>query len=104
MYGAPQALRVDNGSELTTAAFGEWCERRGIELRFIQRGKPDQNAFMERLNRSYRAEVLDAYLFDSIEEIRQITNAALRTALPDLPSQSRCNRAPVTKLCVKCMG
>jgi len=47
---------------------------------------------MERFNRSYRAEVLDAYLFDSIEEIRQITNAAPRTALPDFPSQ---NELPV---------
>jgi putative transposase len=46
MYGRPTALRLDNGSELTSTAFGEWCERLGIELRFIQPGKPDQNAFI----------------------------------------------------------
>ena len=62
MYGTPTALRVDNGSELTAAAFGEWCVSRGIDLRFIQPGKPDQNAYIERFNRSYRTEVLDAYV------------------------------------------
>jgi len=73
MYGRPTALRLDNGSELTSTAFGEWFERLGIELRFIQPGKPDQNAFIERFNRSYRTEVLDAYVFDSIDEVPEIT-------------------------------
>ena len=60
MYGKPKAIRLDNGSELTSSAFTEWCEEQGIELRFIQPGKPDQNAFTERFNRTYREEVLDA--------------------------------------------
>ena len=60
MYGKPGALRLDNGSELTSSAFTEWCERQGIKLLFIQPGKPDQNAFIERFNRTYRHEVLDA--------------------------------------------
>ena len=42
VYGRPQALRLDNGSELTSIAFTEWCRLQGIELRFIQPGKPDQ--------------------------------------------------------------
>ena len=53
---------MDNGSELTCAAFMEWAERQQIKLWFIQPGQPDQNAFIERFNRSYREEVLDAYL------------------------------------------
>ena len=40
MHGKPKAIRLDNGRELTSGAFPEWCEL-GIELRFIQLGKPD---------------------------------------------------------------
>ncbi len=48
---------MDNGSELTANAFTEWCEQRHIQLMFIEPGKPDQNAYIERFNRSYRNEV-----------------------------------------------
>jgi putative transposase len=73
LHGGPQAIRCDNGSELTSETFTDWCKRRHIELRFIQPGKPDQNAYIERFNRTYREEVLNAYLFDSISEVREIT-------------------------------
>jgi putative transposase len=73
MHGKPSALRVDNGAEFTAYAFTEWCKEQGIELFYIEPGKPDQNAFVERFNRTYREEVLDAYLFDSLEQVRDIT-------------------------------
>lgn len=74
IHGRPQAIRCDNGTELTSYAFTEWCQAQDIELRYIQPGKPDQNAYIERFNRSYREEVLNAYLFDSITEVQQITD------------------------------
>ncbi len=74
IHGQPLAIRCDNGSELTSYAFTEWCQAKGIQIRFIQPGKPDQNAFIERFNRTYREEVLTPYLFDSIEDVRQITD------------------------------
>lgn len=53
VYGRPAAIRVDNGPELTAQAFVERCDRHTIELRYIQPGKPDQDAYIERFNRNY---------------------------------------------------
>ncbi len=71
-YGKPQAIRMDNGPEMTSAKFVSWAEQHGIALRFIQPGKPNQNAFIERFNRSVRQEVLNAWLFDSLAQAQQI--------------------------------
>ena len=71
--GRPQALRVDNGPELVADRFMSWCVEHGIELRYIQPGKPDQNAFIERFNRTYRTEVLNAYVFESLDQVREIS-------------------------------
>jgi putative transposase len=71
-YGKPKAIRMDNGPEMTSAKFVSWAEGQGIELRYIQLGKPNQNAFVERLNRSVRDEVLNAWLFASLEQAQRI--------------------------------
>lgn len=77
LHGCPQAIRCDNGPEFTSQALAQWCGRRGIEIRFIQPGKPDQNAYVERFNRSYREEILSAYLFDSLVQVQEITDSWL---------------------------
>jgi putative transposase len=74
LHGKPEALRLDNGSELTSHAFQDWARERGIALRFIEPGKPNQNAYIERFNKTYREEVLSAYLFESIEQVQRITD------------------------------
>jgi len=61
IHGKPLAIRCDNGAELTSYDFTEWRQIKGIAIRFIQPGKPDQNAFIERFNRTYREEVLTPY-------------------------------------------
>ena len=47
-------IRVDNGSEMTSSAFTKWCENNHVRICYIELGKPNQNAYIERFNRSYR--------------------------------------------------
>lgn len=52
--GRPQAIRCDNGPEYVSGALKDWAEKRGIRLQFIQPGRPQQNACIERYNRTVR--------------------------------------------------
>ena len=88
LHGAPIALRVDNGPELTSIAITRWCAQHGIKLLYIQPGKPQQNAYIERFNRTYRSEVLDAYVFTAIAEVREVTAAWLVTSNTKRPHDS----------------
>ena len=71
--GKPSAIRCDNGPELLSQVFVDWCKRNDIEIRYIQPGKPNQNGYIERFNRTYREEVLSNYLFENLEQVREIT-------------------------------
>ena len=71
--GKPEAIRVDNGPEYLSRVFADWCRDHGVKLIYIQPGKPNQNAYIERFNRTFRHEVLDAYVFESLRQVRQIT-------------------------------
>lgn len=56
--GYPLKMQMDNGPELVSLALAEWAEEYGVQLEFIKPGKPTQNAFIERFNRTYRTEIL----------------------------------------------
>ena len=64
--GLPARIRVDNGPEYISADLRAYCEGRGVELDFIEPGKPQQNAYVERFNRTFREDVLDANLLISL--------------------------------------
>lgn len=69
----PAIIRVDNGPEFISHTLQQWCEGKNITLRFIQPGKPMQNAYIERKNGSIRRELLNTYLFHSLAEVRVMT-------------------------------
>ena len=70
IYGRPLEMRVDNGPKFLSKLFVEFCQTEGIEINYIQPGKPSQNGYVERFNKTFREDVLDAYLFRNIEEVR----------------------------------
>ncbi len=72
--GLPGQIRVDNGPEFLSKAFVQWCSLNNIIIKYIQPGKPMQNAYIERLNRLFREDVLNAYLFDSLEQVRTVAD------------------------------
>jgi putative transposase len=69
----PSVIRTDNGPEFIGEAFVDWCEGHGILIDYIEPGEPNQNAFIERFNRSYRTEVLDTWLFRDLDEVRELS-------------------------------
>jgi putative transposase len=68
--GKPMNLRTDNGPEFISYKLREWCSSKQIKIQYIQPGRPMQNAYVERKNGSLRRELLNAYLFDSLQEVR----------------------------------
>jgi len=74
--GLPQSIRVDNGPEFIAQTLRDWCDHpdRKIDLVFIQKGKPSQNGYIERFNRTFREDILDSYLFDAVEQAQEFAN------------------------------
>jgi putative transposase len=81
----PKTIRVDNGPEFTSLEFAEWCKAKNIEIKFIQPGRPMQNGYIERFNKTYREEILDAYLFENLEQVRILSEEFMWTYNREIP-------------------
>ena len=79
---------MDNGPELISVLLADWAEKNGVALEFIQPGKPTENSYIERFNKTYREEVLDFYLFKSLTEVKEIMENWLRQYNEERPHQS----------------
>jgi putative transposase len=71
-HGRPTTLVMDNGPELTSKALDAWAYRNGVELHFIQPGKPMQNAYVESFNGRFRDECLNEHWFADLAEAREV--------------------------------
>ena len=79
---------MDNGPEFLSKEFELWCAKHEITLKYIQPGKPMQNGYIERFNGTYRKDVLDAYLFDELWQVRQLTDEFLHEYNHERPHAS----------------
>ena len=66
LYGKPEVIVCDNGTGYTSMAMFKWAQDSGVDLRFIQPGKPGQNGFIEAFNARVRDECLNENLFSSL--------------------------------------
>lgn len=93
--GYPNRIRVDNGPENISHHFQAWAKQHNIFIQYIQPGKPAQNAYIERFNRTYREAVLDMYLFRNIQEVQNITDTWLKHYNEERPHESLNNQSPM---------
>lgn len=73
LHGKPKRIRTDNGPEFRSKLFQKWLKNNDITWSRIQKGKPQQNAIIERFNKTYREDVLDANIFRDIGQVDEIT-------------------------------
>lgn len=96
--GKPATIRCDNGPEYISGALQRWAEGHGITLNYIQPGNPQQNAYVERYNRTVRYDWLAQNLFDSIEEVQESATRWLWTYNNERPNMAIGGITPMQRL------
>ena len=96
--GKPCQIRCDNGPEYISHLLAEWAEKHSVTLLFIQPGNPQQNAYVERYNRTVRYDWLNQYLFCTIEEVQDMATKWLWSYNNERPNSAIGGIPPRKKL------
>lgn len=96
--GKPKAIRCDNGPEYLSHTMQEWAKKQAIKLQYIQPGNPQQNAYIERYNRTVRYDWLGLYLFESIAAVQDFATKWLWTYNNERPNMGLGGITPIQKL------
>ena len=96
--GKSGTIRVDNGPEYISEKLMKWAVKHGVTIQHIQPGQPQQNAYIERYNRTVRHEWLDQYIIESIEEAQDHATQWLWTYNKDRPNMGIGGITPAQKL------
>lgn len=96
--GKPKAIRCDNGPEYISGALQAWAQQHQIQIDYIQPGNPQQNAYVERFNRTVRYDWLSQYLFSTIEEVQNAATRWLWTYNNERPNMAIGGITPAQKL------
>lgn len=94
-HGKPKSIRTDNGPEFTSKKFQAWLFENKIDWSKIQKGKPQQNAIVERFNRTYREDVLDSNWLHSLKHAQQITDEWITEYNTTRPHESLQHKTPL---------
>lgn len=93
--GKPKQIWVDNGPEFTSKDFESWCADQQINIQYTQPGRPMQNGYIERFNGTFRREILDAYAFFELYEVRELTKNWIKEYNTQRPHEGLNNKTPL---------
>lgn len=91
----PLVIRCDNGLEFISNEFVRWATEQGIRIEYIQPGKPQQNAYVERYNRTIRYSWLSKHLFDTLDEVQDYATNWLWHYNHERPHQANKGKPPL---------
>lgn len=91
----PLAIRCDNGPEFISHDFTDWCKKKNIRIEYIQPGKPQQNAYVERHNRTMRYSWVSKHLFETLEEVQDYATQWLWFYNHERPHKANGGRPPL---------
>jgi putative transposase len=96
--GKPKAIRCDNGPEYISSKLKTWARYNNIDIRYIQPGNPQQNAYVERFNRTVRYDWLNQDIFSDIEEVQEKATRWLWHYNNERPNMAIGGLTPMQKL------